>query len=438
MIWVYISIATVIAFLLCKDKLKRPEYFILALFPIELYGINVATITIKPYMLYGVVIVFLYFLRKKSFYINRIIIVFLILLVFSNLLTGLISTSIMQHAMFLINMIIVSIVLAFDENGVDINSISEVAIATLIGHGIVFLILAVLFNAGVSVPDMLSDGRTETGIYIVLSNATEESIRMRGFTIDPNGFVANYFLAGSCALWQATRNRRNRIKNLLAVALFLFIIIQSGSRMSLLCFAVLVVLVTVYNIKIDNVNRNAFIIANLVVLLGTICFVVYYREISGFITSFFSGRAGLFSNAGRFTIWISNFKYLVRTDKIWLGLGQDQIAQLGDLNTAFHNTWLEWIAGCGLFIGGFISLWFLRIAVKTVGKLRIYKRRIPDVIPMGLGYICTVICMSSVSNIANITCLFLAFLLSYHLSYSISTEDKNELKNENKEQQVSV
>ncbi len=438
MIWIYILIATVISYLLCKKECKRPEYFILMLFPIELYGINIASVTVKPYMLFGAAVIFLYLYTKKSFHIKKIIIVFTILLLISNLFTGLIFSSVMQHLMFILNMLIVSCVLSYRDDGVDIHSLSKVAIATLIGHGVVFLVIAVLFNMNNAFPDALAYGRTDTGIFIRLTNGIEEETRMRGFTIDPNGFVVNYIFGGASALYYVFSNKGSLIKNLTALFLFLFIIIQSGSRMSLLCFAALVVFSVLYIVKAREVNRNMILGIGLIVFVALAYTAFNFNIVRSFFDSYFNDRASLSSESGRLTIWSSNMNYLVRTGKIWFGVGQDQIAQVGDMHTAFHNTWLEWISGCGIFIGGFISLWFLKISIRALGRMRYYKHNLPIAIPFVLGYVGIVLCISSISNIANITYIFLAFLINYHLLNSNHAEDTNELKGTHKEQRISV
>ncbi len=438
MIWVYILLATVISYLLCRKECKRPEYFILMFFPIELYGLNVASVTVKPYMIFGAVVIFFYFFIKRCFYIKKIILIFAFLLFFADLLTGLILSSVMQHLMFILNLMIASCVLSLSDDGIDLHSLSKVAIATLIGHGIVFLVLAVLFNMNNAFPDLLAYERNETGVFISLANATQEEIRMRGFTIDPNGFVVNYVFGGASALYYALSNKGSRIKNLTALILFVFIIIESGSRMGLLCFAALIVFSVLYIVTARKVNRNVIVVTGLVVFAVIIYAVLNLNSLTAFFNSYFNDRASLSSDKGRFTIWVSNMDYLIRTGKIWFGVGQDQIARLGDLNTAFHNTWLEWIGGCGIFIGGFISLWFLIIAVRAIGKMRYYKHNLPIAVPFVFGYVGTLLCISSISNIANITYIFLAFLINYHLLNLNCVGDTDEHKGIRKKQQISV
>lgn len=437
MIWIYILVATVISYLLCKKECKRPEYFILMLFPIELYGLNIASVTVKPYMIFGAVVVFLYFKKKRSVQLNKMILLFAVMLLFANLFTGLIVSSVMQHLMFILNLIIVSSVLLYNDC-VDLTSLSSVAVATLIGHGVVFFVLSLMFNLNNALPDLLAYERNDFGVYISLRNGIEEEIRMRGFTIDPNGFVVNYVFGGACAMYCALSTKGNTIKNWIAVGCLLFIILQSGSRMGLLCFLLIAVFSIIYTVNVRKVNRNAIIYMGLIIVGLIVYTAIYFDAVSTFFDSYFNDRASLSSDKGRLTIWTSNMQYLIRTGKIWLGVGQDQIAQIGDLHTAFHNTWLEWVGGCGIFIGGFISLWFLRIAIRAVIGLKYCKANQPMCLPVALGYIGTVICISSISNIANVTYIFLAFLMNYHLSNIKPTEGINEFQGTDKKQSIAV
>lgn len=417
MIWLYIIAATAISYFLCKKDCTRPEYYVVMLFPIEMYGITVATATIKPYMIVGIIIVMQSFFREKKVAIRPVILVFAFLLIFSDLFTGLQVSSIMQHLMVLLNMVIVSCVLSTSEEEVDLSSLSSVAIATVIGHGLVFLACTILLRMNSGFSGILAHNRNDAGVFLQLTSGITSEIRMRGFTIDPNGFVVNYLLGGGCAIYYLFTKEEKRIKNIIAILLFAFIVIESGSRMGLICFLVLFVLGFMYANRLNGMKASGLIFIGVVstVLIGLIAF--RFDTISSVINSVFMRRASVTSSAGRLTIWSSNLDYLISSNKIWLGVGQDQIASVGDFGHAFHNTWLEWIAGCGIFIGGAIDIWFLKVLFSELIHIRRYLRELPDGTPYVLCYLGTILCISTISNIANITYLFLAVLLTYHLRY---------------------
>ena len=355
MIWLYILISIILSYFFCRKECKRPEYYILILFPIEMYGLNVGSATIKLYMFVGTIIA-IYFIIMRKAKIRPVILLVTFLLILSDIFTGLEFPSVKQHMMFLLNMIIAFCILDISDDSTDLKALASVAIATVIGHGIVFAMCTAMLRVNSNFPDILAYNRTETGIFLRLMSGTIEEIRMRGFAIDPNGFVVNYLLGGGCAIYYAFTERLNRFKNIIAIILFAFIVIASGSRTAMICLLVMLVLGFLYATKTNGMSRGGVIIFGLFFTIGIFLLTFNFNLLSSAFNTFFIRRAALSSDAGRFTIWTSNMDYLIRTNKIWLGVGQGQISIVGNLGHAFHNTWLEWVAGCGIVIGGMIDM----------------------------------------------------------------------------------
>ncbi|NLC25867.1 MAG: O-antigen ligase family protein [Fastidiosipila sp.] len=415
MIWLFIIAATVLSYLFCKKDCTRPEYYIVMLFPIEMYGISVASATIKPYMILGIVIVIQYFVHARKAATRPVILAFAFLMLLSDILTGLQFASIMQHLMVLLNMLIVSSVLDLSGDDIDLFSLANVSIATVIGHGLVFLACTMMLRINSGFPGILATNRNDVGVFLQLTSGITQEIRMRGFTIDPNGFVVNYLLGGGCAIYYLFTKEGSRKKNIIAVVLFALIVIESGSRMGMVCFLVLFILGFMYANRLNGMSATGMILFGIASMSMVGVIVLRFDLISSIFNSFFTGRATVTSSDGRFTIWRSNWDYLISSNKIWLGVGQGQIASAGSFGHAFHNTWLEWISGCGIFIGGAIDLWFLKILFSEMTHLNRYLRYLPSATPYVLCYAGTVLCLTTISNIANITYIFLTFLLTYHL-----------------------
>ena len=65
MIWGWIGAAVALSWLLCRKKAAW-HHLIWMLLPIETYGVSLAGATIKPYMMFGGLIILHNILRKKA------------------------------------------------------------------------------------------------------------------------------------------------------------------------------------------------------------------------------------------------------------------------------------------------------------------------------------------------------------------------------------
>lgn len=105
MIWAWIATAVAISLLFCKKGISWYHYIWLLL-PIEMYGVTIAGATLKPYMLFGICIIASDFIRNKTIRVPATIIAVVFTLIFSDLLTGVVMASVMQHIMFILVLMI--------------------------------------------------------------------------------------------------------------------------------------------------------------------------------------------------------------------------------------------------------------------------------------------------------------------------------------------
>lgn len=101
MIWAWILAAMIISWLFCKKGIGWYHYIWLLL-PIEMYGVTVAGATIKPYMLFGCLIILGDFLKHRTLRVHATLIAVTFALVVSDYLTGFVMASVMQHIMFVL------------------------------------------------------------------------------------------------------------------------------------------------------------------------------------------------------------------------------------------------------------------------------------------------------------------------------------------------
>ena len=423
MIWGWIAAALFLSWIVCEKRVAWHHY-IWMLLPIDMYGINIAGSTFKPYMIYGMIIIGYEIIKNYCLKLPKTVLFITILLLLSDAINGLIVASIMQHLMFLFVLGIACFYLNVQKGRIDFDEISTVSIATTIGYGFVFVVAYTLISLNIDLPGIYAEGpRTAHGMVIStsLTGISNEltTYRLRGFNIDPNVVVVT--LVPGAALGLANilyKKKTQNTRNYLAVIFYFLVVYASGSRMAFLSSLIMLALMLFIGYKETNKKRiwilrsliAALFLAILVVLKGETIFTKVMND----LTSFFSSRASMTGDAGRWTIWKYNFNYLVDNDCLSIGVGQNQILNYTVLGKACHNTWLEWICGTGLFIGMVINAWFI-FAHKSI-KRKCYEAGIDylhDYYPIVLAYWIILIALTSVDNITNSAMLFWMILFRY-------------------------
>lgn len=430
MIWIWIIAAALISIFVCDKKIHWYHY-IWILLPIELYGVSIVGAMIKPYMIFGLAIIF-YALFKGEVYrkIPRSFFMVVMLVLISDILTGLKVSSIMQHIMFVFILIIALCYAFIQQKGIEFEQIGNVAIATTIGYGIIFLIASILYSRGINMPGILAQDRMDSGIIMnFVSTGGIANFRLRGFCIDPNAVVTTLIPGAAYAFANLLYLGKNKFKSILAVILFVCTIINSGSRMGMICTLFMFVYALCIGYKRTNKKKKWILIGSIVTSVILVYIIINFDALlvnmALELNGFFNSRALLTSEYGRLTIWRKNLSYLFESGGFLTGVGQNQIYLMSSSGLACHNTWLEWICGTGLIIGTIIDSWFLFTPLVFKHRTKHLDNQTTNVImPFIMSYVVTLICVTTIDNITNSILLFLLVVFRYGRVKNISMYDK--------------
>ena len=414
MIWVWIIAAIAISWLLCRKKVAWYHY-IWMLLPVEMYGITIAGATIKPYMILGVFMIIKNLLDRKAHKVPAAFVAIIFLLSVSDILNGLIIASIMQHVMFLVIIYIAYNYVLISENDDDLLENIEVStIATTIGYGLVFLVAYWFYSRGIGFGGIYTTDRYSTGMLLnFISTGGQTTVRLRGFCIDPNSVVTTLIPGASFGLARLLYKNGGKFRSLVAVILYAIVMDLSGSRMAVVCTVAMVIIMLMMGYKQAENKLWWFGLIALVLLVVSFMAVYRFQNIASEVYSFFTARAGLNDTGGRFTIWKYNARWLSDNGRLLFGVGQNQISNLTSVGKACHNTWLEWICGTGILLGGMIDLWFVITPFVFLDRLKRNRIFIRDIIPIVLAYVTALICITTVDNITNSVVLFLMVIFRY-------------------------
>ena len=414
MMWVWIIAAIAISWLLCRKKVAWYHY-IWMLLPVEMYGITIAGATIKPYMILGVFMIIKNLLDRKAHKVPAAFVAIIFLLTVSDILNGLIIASIMQHVMFLVIIYIAYNYVLISENDDDLLKNIEVStIATTIGYGLVFLVAYWFYSRGIGFGGIYTTDRYSAGMLLnFISTGGQTTVRLRGFCIDPNSVVTTLIPGASFGLARLLYKNGGKFRSLVAVILYAIVMDLSGSRMAVVCTVAMVIIMLMMGYKQAENKLRWFGLIVLVLLVASFVAVYRFQNIASEVYSFFTARAGLNDTGGRFTIWKYNARWLSDNGRLLFGVGQNQISNLTSVGKACHNTWLEWICGTGILLGGMIDLWFVITPFVFLDRLKRNRIFIRDIIPIVLAYVTALICITTVDNITNSVVLFLMVIFRY-------------------------
>ena len=414
MIWVWIIAAIAISWLLCRKKVAWYHY-IWMLLPVEMYGITIAGATIKPYMILGVFMIIKNLLDRKAHKVPAAFVAIIFLLSVSDILNGLIIASIMQHVMFLVIIYIAYNYVLISENDDDLLENIEVStIATTIGYGLVFLVAYWFYSRGIGFGGIYTTDRYSAGMLLnFISTGGQTTVRLRGFCIDPNSVVTTLIPGASFGLARLLYKNGGKFRSLVAVILYAIVMDLSGSRMAVVCTVAMVIIMLMMGYKQAENKLWWFGLIALVLIVVSFMEVYRFQNIASEVYSFFTARAGLNDTGGRFTIWKYNARWLSDNGRLLFGVGQNQISNLTSVGKACHNTWLEWICGTGILLGGMIDLWFVITPFVFLDRLKRNRIFIRDIIPIVLAYVTALICITTVDNITNSVVLFLMVIFRY-------------------------
>lgn len=406
-IWLWILAAWAICLLTLRGRKIRLEHFIWLLFPVDMYGLTVAGVTFKPYMIFCGVLLFRMLLsgrhelsvKSRWSLISGIMILLMIGLsaINSQSIQSLISTAMMA-------VVWVCTMIYLNDCGDDTpDMVSEVLIAAGVGFGAVFVFGYLCMELNLDIPGIVAYSRSESGFFLSFNNVYEgqflTAVRLRGFTIDPNAMVGAFLYSISISLFRLVTGK-GRIREILSLLLSVLCVILSNSRMALICCILIVVISVIVGYQMADMRCKGRIKSLLLCLLAVLVLITVTGILPGIIRSVlesYKNRSGLNDEYGRFTIWKEAAKVLWE-ENLFFGIGFGQMQYYTVMSRACHNTWLEFVCAFGLLLGGLTVDHF---AVMLLSGLRDSIRHRTDAFAwtMVLGTMGVMISLLSVDNL---------------------------------------
>lgn len=410
-IWFWIVLAWLLSALALGKRHISMEHFVWILLPIDMYGIQVAGITIKPYMVFCGWL-FLRMLLNGQTKIKAIrgwtlpAIGIIVILFIVNMFNSSSLYSLSAPCMLMVVWFCMTIYTSFwGETAQD--DIPEAMIATGIGYGFVFLIGFLLLTLGIPISGVGASERTEPGFILQFSNMFQgvliQKWRLRGFTIDPNTMLGTFVFSGIVCLIRILMEENSK-REWLCLMLSMACIFFSNSRTGLMCFALaLVMSVFAAYWKGSPQIRKRIEVITLIVIFVMIAVMVGTDWIRNLISSFlglYANRSGLNDEYGRFTIWKEAVGILMEKNPFF-GIGMGQMQFYTSVNRACHNTWLECLCGNGIILGSIFILFLLFTLIKggIKAKYNTCSRYNQLLWSLTIGITVVVISLISVDNI---------------------------------------
>ena len=420
-IWFWIVLAWLLSALALGKRHISMEHFVWILLPIDMYGIQVAGITIKPYMVFCGWL-FLRMLLNGQTKIKAIrgwtlrALGIIVILFIVNMFNSSSLYSLSAPCMLMVVWFCMTIYTSFwGETAQD--DIPEAMIATGIGYGFVFLIGFLLLTLGIPISGVGASERTEPGFILQFSNMFQgvliQKWRLRGFTIDPNTMLGTFVFSGIVCLIRILMEENSK-REWLCLMLSMACIFLSNSRTGLMCFALaLVMSVFAAYWKGSPQIRKRIEVITLIVIFVMIAVMVGTDWIRNLISSFlglYANRSGLNDEYGRFTIWKEAVGILMEKNPFF-GIGMGQMQFYTSVNRACHNTWLECLCGNGIILGSIFILFLLFTLIKGGMKAKYNTCSRYNQLLWSLTIGITVVVISLIS-VDNITYSYLWFGLS--------------------------
>ena len=410
-IWFWIVLAWLLSALALGKRHISMEHFVWILLPIDMYGIQVAGITIKPYMVFCGWL-FLRMLLNGQTKIKAIrgwtlpAIGIIVILFIVNMFNSSSLYSLSAPCMLMVVWFCMTIYTSFwGETAQD--DIPEAMIATGIGYGFVFLIGFLLLTLGIPISGVGASERTEPGFILQFSNMFQgvliQKWRLRGFTIDPNTMLGTFVFSGIVCLIRILMEENSK-REWLCLMLSMACIFLSNSRTGLMCFALaLVMSVFAAYWKGSPQIRKRIEVITLIVIFVMIAVMVGTDWIRNLISSFlglYANRSGLNDEYGRFTLWKEAVGILMEKNPFF-GIGMGQMQFYTSVNRACHNTWLECLCGNGIILGSIFILFLLFTLIKggIKAKYNTCSRYNQLLWSLTIGITVVVISLISVDNI---------------------------------------
>lgn len=378
-IWIWIGLACIFSKLALGKRQIGLEHYVWLLFPIDMYGINVAGVTIKPYMLFCVFLFLRQIARGRT--IIRVIrgwtlpsLAMMMLIFILNMFNSASLHSLSVPCMLMVVWFCMTIYTS-SWNKTAHNDIQEAIIATGIGYGLVFVIGFLLLMVGMNVSGIGASTRMQPGFFLQFSNMFHgtliETRRLRGFTIDPNTVLGTFVFSGAVSLIKILSGKNKR-REWLCLGLSAICVLLSNSRTGLICF-VLALIMSVFGAYRNGTMRTKNLIKGLALLsIFSVSIVLittdWIENFVDLIVGLYSNRSSLNDQFGRFTIWKEAFGILMENNPLF-GIGMGQMQFYTSAKRACHNTWLDCLCGNGIVLGSVFVLFILMTLVRGMKDL---------------------------------------------------------------------
>lgn len=428
-IWFWILAAILLTKLFLRRRIQF-EHYIWMLLPIDMYGINMFSFTIKPYMLFcGIMALRILIEKRGKLYIGSGNTRIGVLLCFSALIINLLNNAQISATMAVAMVIVVLLCsLAYISNiSGTYDDIPDILIATASGYGIVYIVSYAMLSIGVMLPGISALTRTDAGMFMQFNNMYAgtfvQTYRLRGFSIDPNVVIGTFAPAVAVALPQVLLRKANW-RSYLSIVISLISIILTGSRMALvvlICIALLSFIVVRKEMAKSKRVKYAVVTVFVGILVLSVSLVsdVVERLVTS-VSGAYANRSGFSDEYGRFSIWKESWSMLWTYNPL-LGVGTGLTQDYSAHGLQTHNTWLEWVCGCGLIVGIAMVAYFFCVSIwmwREARKIRVTSVNFFASQALMLGTISVIIALVSVDNITNSYLWFLCFtgqgLLNYH------------------------
>lgn len=422
-IWIWIIAAWVLSYLALGKKKTSFEHLIWILLPVDMYGITLVGATIKPYMIFCIMLFIRLLLQRREttilngwVYMSGFISGAVVLV---NLINN--RTSSAPKAALLLLIVWGCVVLYLLNCGKSTpTDIPNVMIATGIGYGVVFIIGFVLMNMGLEFPGIVAGSRYDNGFFMITANVRDgvliSSSRLRGFTIDPNTMMGAFAFCATCCLLRIVKGN-GKIREWIGLIISGLCVLLSNSRMGIICFIILAVFTFVISYRLANTKVRNIIKLTILLLIGVLIVLLiasdFIQGIISNIVSLYDNRSGLNDKYGRFSVWKNAISVFLENNPL-LGIGIGQMRYYTSMERDCHNTWLSFICENGLIVGSAICILFLAAVIKGLNKAVWLQDHNKKELTMGLliGLLTVMLSLVSVDNITYSYLWFSAAMLT--------------------------
>lgn len=434
MIWMWIIASLILSLLPLINKKIDLSYYMWLLIPIDTYGISLAGAVIKPYMIFAVILLLVTYAKNKGTDFDLraskeqlFAGVISILIIITGAFSG--SFAILKASLLAL---IVYICAQMYVSSVDCSKseqLSDVFIASCFGCTIVYIVAYICLQSGLDIGGIVTHERSQPGMFMQMSNMSSGKFilayRLRGFAYDPNTMFPQLIFGISACVTRLFK--KFNFYYIITIALSVFSIFLSSSRMGLICCAIAIVITTVVSINhLDNVKKKMSSFIIILILCSVALLFLMTNSGQSMITSLLStyqNRSSLTDEYGRFSIWKECLNIYWNKNPI-LGVGLGQMDNLTATNRMTHNTWLQFICECGLIVGGIAVTYFFGVMI--IGWARTKIKHLND--PQNSSYLCLIIgytlTIVSLASADNITCSYLWFgaLLVLKMAFYLKPE----------------